>query len=552
MRDGGCNIAAVLAQHAQEIPSHHAVVETRRTWFHRRASYHVMTFKRLDEASDALARGFERIGIKRGTRVALMVTPGLDFVALTFALFKLGAVIVLIDPGMGIRNLGNCLEEAEPQVFIGVSKAHVARLLLRWGGDDLRTFVTVGSRWFWGGYSLDELYDWSDEPYPTANVDADELSAILFTSGSTGPAKGAVYTHGIFLAQVRFLQEIFEFGIGEVDLATFPLFALFDPVLGMTAVIPDMDASRPASADPAKLFEAIDDWGCTQMFGNPALIDGLSRYGEREGKKLPTIKRVISAGAPARPDVLERFQKLLLDDAEIFTPYGATEALPVSSIGSKEILAETQHLTAKGAGTCIGYPNPHIEVSIIEIRDEAIAAWSDSLLVETGQVGEIVVKGPIVTQAYYNRFEQTTLAKIKSGDGTEVYHRMGDVGRFDEQGRLWFFGRKSHRVQTSECTMYSVPCEWIFNQHEKVFRTALVGPGAPGAQKPVLVVELESQFKDAINLEQLRTELLKLGAEFPKTRLIRNVLFHPRFPVDVRHNAKINRELLGRWAAARI
>jgi acyl-CoA synthetase (AMP-forming)/AMP-acid ligase II len=322
------------------------------------------------------------------------------------------------------------------------------------------------------------------------------MAALMFTSGSTGISKGAVYTHCILTSQVQFLQEIYGFTPADVDLATFPLFALFDVCLGMTAIIPDMDSTKPAKADPQKLIAAINDHGATSMFGSPALIDTLSRYGTARNIRLPSLRMVISCGAPARNDILQRLHRMLNDDCEIFTPYGATEALPVSSIGSRMILGETAPETDSGGGTCIGYPVKQIQAKIIRITDDPISKWSDDLEANAGEIGEIAVKGPIVTREYYGRPESTLLAKIQ--DGNDIWHRMGDVGRIDAKGRIWFCGRKSHRVTADGQVFFTIPCERVFNQHPKVFRTALVGVGEKGRQTPVICVELEKGIEDII------------------------------------------------------
>ncbi len=538
------NIAEHLSRMAERYPDKHAVVHA----VGRRPHKH-LTFRELIRQCDGYARGFERIGIRRGTRTIVMVRPSLELFALTFALFKVGAVPVLIDPGMGRQNLADCLATVKAGAFIGIPLAHAFRRLHRRAFESVKTCVTVGRRVFWGGHSLADIPSGSSEPYSTASTQADETAAILFTSGSTGPAKGVVYTHGIFDAQVRYLHAHFGYSPDEVDLASFPLFALFDVALGMTAVIPDMDASRPGSADPRKIIDAIRSHGCTHMFGSPALLDRVARYGESRGVQLPTLRRVITAGAPVQPALLERMHKLLTDEAEVHTPYGATEALPVASIGSREILGETRELTARGRGTCVGRPIQGLAVRIIAITDEPLAEWSDARELPSGEIGEITVKGPVVTHEYFRRPEATKLAKLRDGD--TVVHRMGDVGYLDERGRLWFCGRKAHRVITERGTLFTVPCEAVFNQHPRVRRSALVGVGARGRQNPVICIELEPGDRDD-RKEQLTNELRKLAAENELTREIRTVLYHKSFPVDVRHNAKIFREELARWAAEQL
>jgi pimeloyl-ACP methyl ester carboxylesterase len=349
------NIASHLPEMASRQPETLAVAFPAGRDRNGNVSYREYSFHRLEEESNRIGRGLARIGIGRGTRTALMVPPSLEFFALTFALFKAGAVPVLIDPGIGVRNLKQCLAEAEPEAFIGIRKAHLARILLGWGRSTIRVCVTVGERGPWGGFTLEQIRD-SDPSSLLTPTGAGETAAILFTSGSTGPPKGAVYTHATFAAQVDLLRRTYGIEPGEIDLPTFPLFALFAPALGMSAVIPDMDATRPGSVDPVNIVTPIERFGVTQMFGSPALIDRVGRYLEEKEIHLPTLRRVISAGAPVPARVLERFARHLPAGVEIFTAYGATEALPVSSIGSSAILAETRAATDAGAGVCIGRP----------------------------------------------------------------------------------------------------------------------------------------------------------------------------------------------------
>jgi olefin beta-lactone synthetase len=548
------NIASHLPLMAQSNPTTMAVICPDGSDRYGRVRYVHYTLKQLDEQCDRIAYGLESLGIRKGTRIVLMVTPGLDFFALTFAIFKIGAIPVMIDPGIGLHNLGKCLEEAEPEVFIGIPKAQLARKIFGWGKKTINLSITVGRKIPLAGLTLDDVIKKVEhgKTYEIAQTSSDDKAAILFTSGNTGISKGAVYTHGIFDAQVKSLKEVYRIQPGEIDLATFPLFALFGPALGMTAIIPDMDAGKPVKADMKKIFQAIEDFGPTNMFASPALINKIGKYGEKHNKKIPSLKRVISAGAPARPDDLERFQKMLNSGVQIFTPYGATEALPVCNIGSGEILTQTRLLTDKGRGACVGLPVPGIEVEIIKISDEPILKWSETLKEPEGRVGEIAVKGPVVTTEYFNRPDSTTLAKIPTIDGVEIYHRMGDVGYMDEWGRVWFCGRKSHRVVTKKETYYTIQCEGVFNTHPKVFRTALVGVRKDGEVIPVLCVELEQGIKK-VEWTKIKEELLKIGEAHPHTEKITTLLYHPSsFPVDIRHNAKIHREKLKIWAGVQL
>jgi acyl-CoA synthetase (AMP-forming)/AMP-acid ligase II len=281
------------------------------------------------------------------------------------------------------------------------------------------------------------------------------------------------------------------------------------------------------------------------MFASPALLNRVGKYGKEIGITLPSLKRVISAGAPVSASNIEQFSTMLCGNAEVHTPYGATEAVPILSIASNEILSETRMLSEKGYGTCVGRPINDIDIQIINITDDPISEWSDDLLVEEGEVGEIVVKGDLVTRQYFDRPEADVLAKIK--DNKQIWHRMGDLGWRDSKGRIWFCGRKSHRVIFEETTLFTIPCEAIFNNHPRVFRSALVGVGPPKRQTPVICIELEA-VDDGGNKEGLRDALLETAKAHEHTKSIETILFHKAFPVDIRHNSKIFREKLAVWA----
>lgn len=535
------NIASHLPAMARLDPSRPAIISP-----DGKGGWRTMTLGELDTMSDRIAHGLSAIGVTRGKRTVLLVPPGPDFFPLVFGIFKTGAVMVAIDPGIGRKALLQCLEEVRPEAFIGIPAAHVARVLFPKPFRTVTANVTVGRRFLWGGHTLDEVKRLGrDEPFPMVEPSPNETAAILFTSGSTGIPKGVVYSHEIFDSQVRMIREAYAIEPGEIDLPTFPLFALFDPALGMTAVLPEMDFRFPGRADPAKLVEALTTHRCTTMFGSPALVDNLGRYGEAKGVKLPLLKRVLSAGAPVRVDVLKRMTAMLGPDAQVFTPFGATESLPVASIGSREVLSDTGALAMQGRGVCVGRPDPAMTVRIIRITDEPIATWSSALEVPVGTIGEITVAGPVVTREYYARPEQTKGAKIIDGD--RIVHRMGDVGYFDEQGRLWMCGRKSHRVETKSGAMFSTPVEEVLNAHPQVRRSALVGVGPRGSQVPVVLLEREPGA--LLPEPQLIAEVKALAQQHDSTRAVLHVHLYPgEFPVDRRHNAKIEREKLAVWA----
>ncbi|MDH4183287.1 MAG: fatty acid CoA ligase family protein [Nitrospinota bacterium] len=548
------NIASLLPQVAAKLRDQTAVIIPAGRGADGKAVYKSWTFGQLDSECDKYAHGLAAMGIGRGTRTLLMVRPGFDFIALTFAIFKVGAAPVLIDPGMGKNNLLDCVKNAEPEAFAAIPLAHFARKLYPRYFRSVKHLVTVGRRWLWGGQTLESLQAMGENKgaFPIADTEASDMAAILFTTGSTGVPKGVVYSHGIFMSQTRLIQQRYGITEKDRDLPAFPLFALFSISLGMSVVIPRMDPTEPGKADPAAIVEEINDNGVTFTFGSPAIWKNVSRHCVQNRIKLPTLKRVLMAGAPVPNNIHNALlNHILPEDGRTHTPFGATESLPVCDIEGAEVLKETAHLTAQGMGTCVGKPLPGMSVKIIRITEEPIAEWDDALELPQGMMGEIVVAGPVVTGSYYNLPEQTRLAKICDHRTGAIMHRMGDVGYLDEQGRLWFCGRKAHRVVTPQAVMFTIPCEAIFNQHSAVARSALVGLGKRPVQRPVIIIELD-KVRPTKKQEQIAAELLQLAARNPLTNHITEVLFHPQFPTDIRHNAKIFREKLKVWAEAQL
>ncbi|MEE2752235.1 MAG: fatty acid CoA ligase family protein [Myxococcota bacterium] len=539
------NIASTLVEQSTARPFQRGVVFPDGRDSAGRVAWTHLTFRDLNKLSDEYARGLVSTGVQPGDRVSLLVKPCLEFIPLVFAIFKIGAVPVLIDPGMGRKEFLACVQHIQPRVLIGEPIVFALKGLFSKSFQSVKIQITMGrSTWWWGGSTLEQCRIASEEPFPTVVSQRHDEAAILFTSGSTGPAKGVTYTHGIFSAQVSHIQEMYDIQPGEIDLACFPLFGLFSMAMGMTVVIPDMDPTKPALADPRKLIEAIQTQGCTSAFGSPAIWKNVAKLGLQESVQLPSMRRILMAGAPVPVWMHEAFQNILPEGAQLHTPYGATESLPVSSIASHEVLQDTQERTRNGGGSCVGQPAPGVDIRIIKITDEPISDWSDAKEMPVGGIGEICVRGEVVTREYKGRPEQTAAAKIWQGD--EPFHRMGDLGYFDDQNRLWFCGRKAHRVRLEDGQeMYTVPCEAIFNAHPLVYRSALVGVSG----NPILVVELEPGVE--AKKEALVEELLELGRANPLTQNIHRVLFHAAFPVDVRHNAKIHREELAVWAANR-
>ena len=352
------NIARRLSEIAERSPHQRAVVFPAGRDAAGRLAYSHLTFQQLDRESDCLARGLQSMGAVPFTRLVLMVRFGIEFVSLVFAAFKAGAVVVLIDPGMGLSQVLDCLEETDPEGFLAIPPVHAVRLLNRRRFRHARYNLTVGSRWFWGGPTYRSLTRAPWQPFEPVTMRATDPAAVIFTSGSTGPAKGVIYEHGMFNAQVDLIRDRYAIEPGGVDLSGFPLFGLFNAAMGTTTVIPPMNPSKPAQANPARIVEVIQDQTVTQSFGSPALWERVTRYCEDRQVRLPSLRRVFSAGAPVPASVLERLRATVgseeAGEAEIHTPYGAAEALPVCTISAQEVVEANGRADADRRGNLRG------------------------------------------------------------------------------------------------------------------------------------------------------------------------------------------------------
>lgn len=480
-----------------------------------------ISFFDLDWKSGAMAKGFALHSITPGDRALVMVRPGIDLILTVWACFKAGVIPVLIDPGMGLGNFLACVERIQPAALIGVPEAHLLSYVTPWAWGNLQNRVYAGWKAGLYGVTIPELIGSPGVDKPR-KVYSDEPAAILFTSGSTGPAKAVLYSHGNFDAQVTALRETYGYRAGQVDVAAFPPFSLFDAALGITSVIPDLDAANMAATRPEKIAEAITRYQAQNVFGSPVIWRTFAPWAKAAGVTFPTVERLMIAGASVAPSLVADL-RALLPNGDVGTPYGATEALPVAAVWGKDIVARFAEGSASGRGTCVGRPAYGVEVRVLDPEAGPLADESEATWLPPGQIGELCVRGPVVTQAYVGDGDATEAAKIPIDDD-HVWHRMGDGGYVDEEGNLWLCGRKAERVGE----LWPDCVEGRFNP--SCGRTALVGVRG----EPWLVIEGAPDEAKARRVTD--------------SGLVERVLFHPAFPVDKRHNSKIHRRTLAAWA----
>lgn len=495
------------------------------------------TFARLWGEVDRQACRLRRVGFEPGTTCLVLLRNSAEFVATVFALFKIGVVPILIDPGMGLGRFLKVVDDTQPEALLGIPRAFALRKLAP------RPFRHVKATACLGHFPdvPDLRRGRLDSVVPVVPADPGGMAAVLFTSGSTGPAKGVVYTHGIFCQQVEVLRTVYQFRDDDIDLPGFPLFGLFSAALGVTGIVPALDPSRPAQCRPGELVAQIHEHGVTSLQGSPAIWQRVAAECLRRKIQLTTVRRLITFGAPIPFDFLEAWREIA-PYARIHTPYGATEALPVTDIEAEELLTTKTARNHQGAGLCVGRPLDLNEVRVVspdgaDPEDRSVEA------LPTEKVGEIAVRGPVVTESYYRKPEATAVSKVRTPEG--VWHLMGDLGYFDQGGRLWLVGRKSHTVPAllpGGEPLYPLPGEALVLPHPEVERVALVD----GRERPVLIVEKKasSRSREAV----LARECLALLHQVDCYAGVEQVLFHPALPVDPRHNAKIHREELSVWA----
>jgi acyl-CoA synthetase (AMP-forming)/AMP-acid ligase II len=540
----GSNVARHLRIAATEQPDGLATKSPTSVSPKGEVRHEIRTFRQLDQESDAAAGYFADAGITEGTRVLLAVRPGHDLIVGMFALLKLGAVPVAIDPGMGWSAFLDCVRRSRPTALVGVNAAVWLTRLPLAAFRPLRQRVTVGnSAW------RKTLATANHPPRPLAAVRADTLAAILFTSGSTGAPKGVCYTHGMFDAQIELVRSTYAIRPGETDMAMLPLFALFNPAFGTTTVTPLLDPSKPLAADPAPLVSALIAEKVMSSFGSPAIWGKVADHCEARGLKLPDLRRLLIAGAPVSGELLAKL-RVIAPHCETHTPYGATECLPVTTITATELLGEARQLALRGQGTCVGRAVSGVEIRVIRETAGPIATLAESRPCAPGEIGEIIATGPSVTREYDGLPEATRLAKIS--DGGRIWHRMGDLGALNLEGRLFFFGRRVEKVRTAEGDLPTESLEPAFRQHPQVFRCALIGLGAAPQQTPALVVEPRAgSFPETdADRERFIAELRDLARINPQADRVQHIVFQRALPVDVRHNAKIHRlQLAKEWTA---
>jgi acyl-CoA synthetase (AMP-forming)/AMP-acid ligase II len=527
------NLASILTEQCRARPNAAAIIET------HGGLDRAMTFAELQSHSGRVAALLQKAGLRAGDAALIFHAMSAELYAVLLGVFRLGAVAMFLDPSAGKEHVERCCELQAPRALIAGPKAHWLRLLSRALRRIPLKFV-IGP-WLPGAVSLEQARRFA--PLDTCELCEPETSALLtFTSGSTGQPKAAVRTHGFLLAQHRVLERHLKLAPGEVDLTTLPIFLLANLASGVTSVIPDADLRQPGLINGGPVLRQMQRLRVTRAAGSPALFERLWEAREQVPGALAGLGKVYTGGAPVFPRLLLRLQEAA-PEAEVEAVYGSTEAEPIAHLSANEVTGEARSEMLCGRGLLAGAPIPEIQIAIIRdqwgnllgsLTEEAF----QSLRQPPEQPGEIVVAGDHVLKGYL-RGQGDEETKFKVGE--TVWHRTGDAGCFDAQGRLWLLGRCSAKIADEHGELYPFAVECVAQEQPGVRRAALV---ALDGQR-VLAVEPEGSFTESSQHRLLET---LSWAHLNDVRVI------PRLPVDARHNAKIDypklRDLLASVSAS--
>ncbi|WP_460742349.1 alpha/beta fold hydrolase [Nesterenkonia halophila] len=515
-----------------------------------------LTWGELDARVSALASGLAARGMRRGDRVSLLVEPGNDLTVVLYACLRVGAVAVVADAGLGLRGMTRAARSARPDWVIGATPGLALARTLAWPGRRLsiRSLSPTARRALDVESSVDALLaaHAGRRPDGLTAPSAEDEAAVLFTSGSTGPAKGVVYTHGRLGALVALLRRQFDVEPGSSLIAGFAPFALLGPAIGATSVTPDMSVTRPSTLTAEAVAEAARAGEATMFFGSPAalrnVVDTASALDSAQRAALARIRLVLSAGAPVHPDLLDAVQRLV-PAAEIHTPYGMTEGLLQADIDRDGVHAA---MATGQPGVCVGRPVPGVQVGLAPLDAAGRPAEELVAPAETpGTLAEIVVSAAHLKAGYDRLWFTDRTSRRDTADGL-LWHRTNDVGHVDDDGRLWIEGRLQHVITTPDGPVGPGALETPIDTLDTVGRSAAVGVGPRGTQAVVVIVE-PPRGADARRLTAGRSPLAspEFAAEVRAAAgelAVAAVLVLDEMPTDIRHNSKIDRTRLAGWA----
>lgn len=541
------DLASEVRQTAAQFPERTAVMEPYRA--SGRWQFRTWTYRELSRDADVVAAALHAKGYGPGLRIVFMAPPSYQASVVGIALSQLGVTTFAIDPSVGYLNVAERLSRIRPQAYVGIPLSQLGRVAFGWGPRLLKKSIVLDG-WFPGATTFKELVNYPISRKEKPPVSADAPCHVLYTTGSTGPAKPAMYTQRQFVNVYRTAHHSWRFNEIEgvpVDMAAFPAFMYIVLSYGGTMVVPPINFARvkPATTPARDVCEVIEAAKVTSLFASPAFLERIANYAKSHPAPLRSLRRVIGGGAPLFSPLVKSLLDVIHAEGDACPNYGATEALPSTEISGRESLAETAERTANGEGICVGRPFPNVEVRAVSPLGGESTDLQDYQTLPVGSEGELIVSGPNISTAYYNDEKSTKKNKLYGADG-RTWHRLGDVGHLDEKGRVWVQGRINQCVRLDDALLLPIAIEARFDKHPQVRRSGLAARrNAAGKLEAVVAVEAKKGVSAAAK-KALLAELKTMAKQEPALARVAEVVMLDALPVDPRHNAKIERGKLAK------
>ena len=511
-----------------------------------RLKYNMLSYQELKERCLQYQRGLLSLGLTPGKKIIMLVTPGHDFLAFSYAIIASGAVPVFIDPGIGTEKLCECIRNSGAEGAILSSKAQLLYFVKRKLFKHMSILVNASPFAVGVGTNLDFFLNFSAAETTPADRAPDSPAMVAFTSGATGTPKGAVFSHQTLASQLQIFKEHFKLRVGSKDLPLLPIFSLYSCALGAGVVYYPTPSGRPLDLDPEQICKAVNDLQIESSFGSPTLWAKIAGFMQVHAIEINSLKKIFIAGTSVAKSLITTLNNVI-PSAQIFTPYGATEALPVTLASQSEITSLSFRAANGMEGIAVGKPLNQVEARVIRIVHGNINSEEQIQDLPAGEIGEIIVKGNNISTTYLNNQNADEANKIKTASG-EVWHRIGDACYRDQENNIYYCGRVAHSVENCTKTLFSEPVELIFNRLDKVKRSALIRYNG----KAAIAIEPEPKFFPANEQDYniFLEELKELASQTLYTKDLQDFFFFKLFPVDARHNAKIFRDQLGELASS--
>ena len=548
MREKKIDVIGRIADYLDKHPEKDAIVFPVKVRG-KNIEYGSISFRELDEQSSYLAGYLKSRGMKKGDRAVVMLPTSLMLYIVITALIKLGVAIVFIDQWLGLKQIENSCKISKPKAFIGNIKANFLRLYSK-TFREVPIKLMIRKRGLAGLEYIKKLTRDTRKITEIEQYQPDSPMIVRFTTGNTGVPKGVKRTYAYVCTQLEAMSDFWRIKENDIDMPTWPLNVLYNLVKGATTIVPLVSYGRANKVDPALLVRQIQDCNVTTASGSPFYWFRIIEYCKEKNIKLDNIRLIFIGGGPVSLKLIYSFPDVF-PNAKAFIVYGSTEVFPLSWIDMQEIRECTGDLTRNGRGICVGRPHPGLSVKIIKPIDGPVKLGKDgwkNLEIQQGSIGEIIVSGPHVATQYYGDNGEIFLYNKIVDNEKKIWHRMGDIGYLDEDGRIWLAGRKNNIYSLENKMFYPLMIECMIDTLPEISKSALVKFSHHNKNEiqALLVVEPANKkiLKDRKSRVYLRNKIISICRS--KNFHIDAVVFMKKIPLDPRHNTKVDYNLLHR------